>query len=359
MIGPVKTGSVFVVLMLCFFLTAGPGWAQEKKKRPPAPVQVEKAAMKMVSKQLSIVGTVRANSQSIVAAEVSGLVAVFSIKEGDRVKKDDVLARLKYHALELELNGQKAEKLRIRANFENAEKELERVKVLKARKSVAEKKYDNALYGHRALLHELDRAQAQIDALAYRITQKQVKAPFSGFIATEHTQVGQWLQPGSPVVTMVDISKVKVTVDVPERYISELVPKDAVDVVIKSVSGSRLSGRIDAILPQGNAVSRTFPVKIILDNPGFKIKSGMEAVATFNLASKQNALVVPKDAVVTAGENKLVYKVENKKASPVPVTVMGYYKGGAVVKGPLKTGDVVVVRGNERLRPGQPVAVIN
>lgn len=347
------------LLMLCMILSAGPLCAAEKNKRPPAPVVVATVDIQMVSRQLTLVGTVRAKAQSIVAAEVSGLVDAFSVKEGDLVKKGHVMARLKFRDLELELKGKHAEKQRIQANVENAEKELERVRALKTLKSVAGRKYDDALYGHRALQHELEKAQAQIDALEYRISQKQVKAPFTGFVATEHTQIGQWLQAGSPVVTLVDISKVKISVDVPERYISEMGQGSEVAVVVKSISGNHFTGIIDAVLPQGNSTSRTFPVKIVLDNPGFTIKSGMEAVATFNLSSTQKALVVPKDAVVTAGNAKLVYRVNDQKAAPVPVTVIGYYKGGAAVKGPLKTGDAVVVRGNERLRPGQPVAVIN
>ena len=83
----------------------------------------------------------------------------------------------------------------------------------------------------------------------------------------------------------------------------------------------------------------------------------MEAMVTFNLATKIKALLVPKDAVVTAGDNRLVFMVNDGKALPVPVKIIGYYDGDVAVEGNLKPGIQVVIRGNERLRPGQAVTI--
>jgi multidrug efflux pump subunit AcrA (membrane-fusion protein) len=128
--------------------------------------------------------------------------------------------------------------------------------------------------------------------------------------------------------------------------------------MVKSISNDLLSGRIYALLPQADQYSRTFPVKINLVNPGFKIKSGMEAIVTFNLANKKSALLIPKDAIVTAGENRLVFVVIDGKAVPVPVDILGYYDGDVAVAGDLKPGVQVVIRGNERLKPQQAVTVL-
>ena len=129
-------------------------------------------------------------------------------------------------------------------------------------------------------------------------------------------------------------------------------------VAITSLPGQTREGTIDTILPQGDAMTRTFPVRVVLDNPGFTIRPGMEAVATFDLSEKFTALMVPKDAVVTAGDQSLVYRVADGKAFPVPVGVEGYHGGLAAVSGGLNAGEMVVIRGNERLRPGQPVAAM-
>lgn len=84
----------------------------------------------------------------------------------------------------------------------------------------------------------------------------------------------------------------------------------------------------------------------------------MEAMVTFNLSTQKNALLLPKDAIVTAGNNKLVFMVVDGKVAPVNVEVLDYYDGNVAVAGNLAPGAKVVVRGNERLRPGQMVTVL-
>lgn len=342
-------------------LLPAPGRPQEKSKtapqRPPSPVVVTQVVNRQVARQVTLVGSVEAMKTSIVAAEVGGVVAAFPAEEGRRVKKGDLLVRLKSRELELELKGRVAERERIQANLENAQKELARVTRLRETNSLPQRSYDDALYSYKALAQALLAAESQIDTLTYRIEQKTVRAPFDGFVAAEHTQVGQWVQPGGPVVTLVDVARVRVTVDVPERYAVQLLPGARVQVAITSLPQTQRQGTLDTILPQGNATTRTFPVRVILDNPDFVIRAGMEAVATFDLADRIDALMVPKDAVVTAGDSSLVYRVADGKAFPVPVQVQGYYDGSAAVTGELTAGEKVVIRGNERLRPGQDVAV--
>lgn len=348
-----------IFTIVCFFITPV-SFAKDQGKGegpPPSPVQVAIVKTKTVSNQISLVGTTEAISESTVASEIAGLVEYFPIKEGDYVKKGDLLVNLKETELRLRLQGAVAAKKRIQANLQNAEKELKRVSKLKETNSIAEKQYDTAFFTHSALSQELLQNESEIDLLNYQIIQQKVLAPFSGFVAKEHTQIGEWINKGGPVVTLLDLDKVQITVDVPERYSVLLAAQGNVYVSIKSVSNKLFSGKIYSVLPQGNPDSRTFPVRIYLANPDHKIKSGMEAMVTFNLATEIKALLVPKDAVVTAGDNRLVFMVNGGKAISIPVKIIGYYDGDVAVEGNLKPDDQVVIRGNERLRPGQPVVV--
>jgi RND family efflux transporter MFP subunit len=353
---------VILLLLVAGIVPAVSGFAQNKPgattQKPPSPVTVMPVVETRVSRQVTFVGSAQAAATSVVAAEFGGVVEAFPAKEGRQVKKGDLLVRLKTQELELELKGRVAERERIKANLENAHKELERVGRLRENQSLPQRAYDDALYAHRALSQALLVAESQIETLTYRIAQKTVTAPFDAFIAAEHTQVGQWIQPGGPVVTLVDISRVRVAVDVPERHVVQLRPDSRVWVTITSLGDDVREGEIDVILPRGDATARTIPVRVLLDNPGFAVRAGMEAVVTFDLAGRFTALMVPKDAVVTAGDRSLVYRVKEGKAFPVSVTVEGYHDGAAAVAGDLKVGDKVVIRGNERLMPGQDVVFI-
>lgn len=351
----------FLIPAAIFLISGSASLAGDKDKSkgpPPVPVRVAVVEKKMVSDQISLVGTAEAIARSIVAAEVSGVVEHFPVKEGDFVKKGKLLVRLRSTDLKLRLKGAVAAREKIRANLEYAEKELNRAIRLKDADSIAARKYDETLYNHLALSQEFLRSEAEIERLEYEIKQKRVVAPFSGFVAQEHTQVGEWIKDGGPVVTLIDLEQVRITVDVPERYAVMLIPQGKVKVMVKSISKDLLAGRIYALLPQANPDSRTFPVRINLANPEFKIKSGMEAMVTFNLAASKNALLMPKDAIVTQGNNKLVFFVADGRAMPVNVKVLGYYDGNVAVEGNLTPGTQVVIRGNERLRPGQAVLVI-
>ncbi|MCK4728140.1 MAG: efflux RND transporter periplasmic adaptor subunit [Desulfobacterales bacterium] len=325
---------------------------------PAAPVKVAPVVKGTVSEQITLVGNTEAVARSTIAAEVSGLVEDFPVREGDFVKKGEVLVRLKSTDLVLGLKAAVAGREKVRASLLFAEKELARYTRLKDADSIAARKYDETLYQYQSLKQEVLRSEAEIELLEDNIQNKTVVAPFAGFVAKEHTQVGEWLPVGGPVVTLVDLVHIRITVDVPERYVVKLLPGSAVRVKVESLSDETIIGKIAAILPEGDPNARTFPVRVTLPNPGFKIKSGMEVRAAFDLGTKKNALLVPKDAIVTAGTNRLIFVVAGGVAQPVNVRVTGYYDGNVAVEGPLKPGDNVVIRGNERLQPGQPVEVL-
>ena len=327
------------------------------KGPPPMPVRVAPVVKKMVSDQASLVGSTEAASTSTVAAEVSGIVEDFPVREGDFVKKGALLVRLRATELKLRLKGAQAGLEKVRADLRLADKELTRYRRLKKANSVAETRYDQAFTTHEALTQELIRIKADVDRLRYDLERKQVLAPFSGFIAKEHTQVGEWIMPGGSVVTLVDLRTVRVVVDVPERFVMGLAEGGRVMVQVRSLSDQRMDARIAALLPLGNPASRTIPARVDLENPEYRIRGGMEAAVIFNLSSQREAMLVPKDAVVPAGNDRMVYLVADNKAVPVMVSVEGYYDGDAAVKGRLEAGALVVIRGNERLRPGQAVAV--
>lgn len=349
--------ALFIVLLVSSISHAEDA-SKELQGPPPAPVRVASVIEETVSEQITLVGTTEAIARSMVAAEVSGLVEDFPVSEGDFVDKEKVLVRLRSLDLELRLKAAEAAREKVRANLLFAEKELGRYTKLKDTDSIAARKYDEALYQYQSLEQELLRNDAEIERLEDDIQNKTVVAPFSGFVAKEHTQIGEWLPVGGPVVTLVDLGYVRITVDVPERYVVQLLPKNRVRVLVASISNEPFFGKISGILPEGDPNARTFPVRVRLVNRELKIKSGMETRVTFNLGTQKDALLVPKDAIVTAGTNRLVFVVASSVARPVNVRVIGYYDGNVAVEGPLKPGDQVVIRGNERLRPGQPVQVL-
>jgi multidrug efflux pump subunit AcrA (membrane-fusion protein) len=146
--------SHFLIAVAIFLFSGSASLAEDKDKSkgpPPVPVRVAIVEQKMVSDQISLVGTAEAIARSIVAAEVSGVVEHFPVKEGEFVKKGKLLVRLRSTDLKLRLKGAFAAREMIKANLQNAEKELNRARKLKETNSIAEKNFDLAFYAHRAL----------------------------------------------------------------------------------------------------------------------------------------------------------------------------------------------------------------
>ncbi|MFH1985725.1 MAG: efflux RND transporter periplasmic adaptor subunit [Pseudomonadota bacterium] len=352
--------SAVAVAVMASTVGATPVCAQDAAKKsgpPPSPVRIATAESREVSNQITIVGTVEAIATSIVASEGNGVVASFSVKEGDSVKKGDLLVTLRSTDLVLQRKATVAVREMTRVNLERARKELDRQEQLKAANSVAERSYDDALSSYGALAAELQRREAELELLDYRIAQTRVTAPFDGLVSDEHTQVGQWINTGGSVVTLIDISHVYVTVDVPERYAVHIPKGAAAGVIIRSVNTGRMPASVQSKLPLGNAIARTFPLRVELANPDLRLRPGMEAIVSLDLDTRKIATLVPKDAVVSSGASHLVYTVAEGKAVPLPVDIDGYYNGHVAVKGPVTPGMPVVTRGNERLRPGQAVQV--
>jgi RND family efflux transporter MFP subunit len=341
-----------------FFLLLSAMTAPVQAADRPMPVRVATVEKQQVSEQVSLVGTTEPDDESTVAAEVAGIVDRFPVEEGDYVEKGALLAKLRTTYIQLRLNEARAAREQTLANLKNAEKELQRVSKLRQTNAVAEKAYDEALYSHQALSQGLLRHEAEIEQLRYELEQASIKAPFTGFVAREHTAVGQYLSAGGAVVDLIKLNPVLVTIDVPERYILRVPVGAGARVVLPSISDQPYQAQVFAVLPRGNPSARTFPVRVRMENPEYRIKSGMEALVSFDLSGAGKALLVPKDAVVPAGETRKVFRVVDGKVEPVLVKIVGYFDGNVAVEGPLNVGDQVVIRGNERLRPGQEVAIL-
>ena len=330
-------------------------WAQE----PPAPVVVSKVEEQKLQKPVKVVGAVEPSKRSLVASEIAGLVESFPVKEGDYVKKGDVLAEFETEPLLIRLREAKAAKSEALARFELARKNYARFKELRQKGVASEQQLQDMESERSAWSAQVAQLEAQIDRYEYDLSKSKIVAPFNGYVTREYTEIGQWIAEGGPVVELIDMDTVEIKVDVPERYISQIKLKDGVNLNFDALPNLEVEGQVTSIVPQAAQGARTFPVKVVVDNKNHVIKSGMVARVSFLIGEPSLVKLVPKDAIVENGNEKFLYVVSNGTAEPMPVTTGMAYKNLIEVIGPVQTGQLVVIRGNERLRPGQPVNIIN
>ncbi len=331
----------------------------KKKKAIATPVKVDKIIKKTVRPFTTLIGTAEPYRKSRVASETPGLVIDFSVRVGQRIKEGDLLASVETRPLFLELKQAEASLAEANENYKNALSELERIEELFKTKTISSRRYDVALYAASAMKQRILALETRIEAIKYDIEKCLIKAPFSGFVVEEHTQIGQWLEKGGAVATIVDMDPILITVPVPDRYIRFVRPGQAVDLNFEFMAGNeKRKGHVRDVIPAGNEKARTFPVQIKVANSDFSILSGMSSGVRFPVGPPQSSLMVKKDAVVTRGDKHHIFVVNDEKAHLIPVKKGPAYGSYVVIEGKISEGQLVIVEGNERIRPEQEVRII-
>jgi RND family efflux transporter MFP subunit len=352
---------MIAALALAMFLAAAAAPAAEEGEGRPAPAQppanvvVARAQAGRVAPTNWFVGTVRFPEVAAVAAEVEGRVDTVLVDEGDSVKAGDVLAGLDTVLLGRDLAAAQAGRDKAAASLELARLDEKRMAALLKDRAVSPSENDRAYFAARELEAAVRQLSAEADRLAERVARAAVRAPFAGVVLERSVDRGEWLGAGATVAVLARADAVEVHLAAPEKAYAFATPGTEVEV---AVAGRTLRGKISARVPGGDAATRTFPVKVRLADPA-GLAAGMEARVALPAAEPVDAVLVPRDALVMAQGQTLVFVAENGAAKAVPVTVAAYLGMTAGVNGPgLAPGAQVVVKGQERLRPGQPVAVL-
>jgi HlyD family secretion protein len=291
-----------------------------------------------------------------------------------------------------------------KASRDNADSNYNRQQVLATKKSTSQEAVDNArakaeeadamfleAQATRRLVFEGAREQRirqleakvasqqeQVNLIKDRMKKYTIRAYFTGYVTAEFTEVGHWIRDGESVVEMAELDTVDIRVNVNEDAITDLEVGEEVRVEVNATRTKSFPGTIQAIVPQADVKSRAFPVLIRVKNPRrtarvegaavtHELKSGMLARAILPVGRQKASLLVSKDSVVLGGRVPLVYAVVPSAETagegtvrPVPVE-LGIADGGDIQVTPvspeagLKSDDLVVIEGNERLRPGQKV----
>lgn len=348
-----SAGAAAVCALLALLLTPFTGtFAAEQQKQPPAPVVTAKARMGKTALQSIFVGTVEYPEVSEVAAEVQGRVDDVPLEEGDRIAAGQVMAILNHDLLSKELEAAQAQHEQTLADLENARLEFGRMNELYRSRSVSEKEFDEARLSLKALEKKAFALKADAERLRLEIAKSRVRAPFAGVVLEKHASRGEWVAAGTVVATLARNAYVEVSVEIPQAVLPYVRTGNEVHV---SVLGASYSGTVRAVIPQGNVTTRTFPVKVRVQD-GSHLAQGMEAKVSLPAGAEVDAVIVPRDAVTSVQGQDAVWAVRDGAATMIPVSVDAWLGTEVALRGPGLTGDtVVVIKGNERLRPGQPV----
>ncbi len=341
-----KILSILVVLPI---LVAGPLQAQWGGA---SIVEIGEARVTAMAPTMQVAGTVVSRSDAFLSAEVDGrLISVADV--GSRVEAGDVIARIEDTSLRLRAQELAAEVARARARLNFLEGELVRFERLAETNLAAASQIDQTRSERDIASSDLAVVNSRLGQIEDQLQRTSITAPFPGMIAERVAQVGERVAVGTRVVRLVNPDSLEVVARAPLSYYRFVRAGDELPIVAGVDEIYQVPVR--TVVSVGDEARHVFELRLDLD---ISLPVGQTVRVTVPTANVREVLAVPRDALVLRGDGITVFIVdEDNTARRIRVTT-GIGAGDWIeVRGPIQAGDKVVIRGNERLRPGQEVSV--
>jgi RND family efflux transporter MFP subunit len=349
------------VSLAAISLTACTG---ESHKQEPAndavPVVVGGVQKVQERETVSVSGTVSTpNSPAIACFLVSGKVLSVGPREGEFVRKGQILATIDPTDYRLSLDAAKAQAFQARVGLERAEDEYRRMKMLYDTKSLAPNDFEKykAAYNSAVQLHE--QAVASEKLSRKHLTDGTLCAPISGYIAKRSIEPGDTASPGRPIFEIVQMDPVEVNVGVPETDINLVKLGQKAEITLPALPGKSFVGTVRIINVSADPNTRTYMTRISVTNPQHELRVGMVAETTIRGDRTISMVTLPGDAVIRDPQGATqvyVYYPDQKRVYAKRVEIGAAVNNDVEIKGGLSGNELIVLAGQTKLRNGQVVS---
>ncbi len=333
-----------VLLACAIALAAGcsNGKAKDKGKEAAeadvaVPVEVQPLRRAAMVAVYSGTAPVEAHEEAEVVAKVGGEVRQLFVEEGDSVKAGQIMARLDGDRLRLEV-------AQTEANLRKLERDYNRQLELSQKGLVAKGTAENAKF-------DLDALRASYDSARLELSYTDIRAPIDGVVSARHIKVGNTITQNAPTFRITNLDPLVAYVHIPEKEFRKLAPQQTADVVV--------TGVISRISPTVDPKTGTFRARVEVQDPSRRLKPGMFARVNIVYERREDALQLPRSALVDADGTQSVFVVAGGKAEQKPVQTGLANNGWVEVVGGLQGNEQVVVVGQAGLKTGTAVKVVD
>ncbi|MBI1306665.1 MAG: efflux RND transporter periplasmic adaptor subunit [Bacteroidetes bacterium] len=341
---------VILVALIAFRLAANKHKIEESnqvvdRSEIPIPVTTVKTGMQAPESVISLPAETEAFEEVKLTVNTSGRLATINFDRGSRVVKGQRLGGIDVTQKQLSLEA--AQLL-----VDKTERDYKNFKSLFESKAASENDYKNAQYNY-------ENAKSQAAQIRQQIADGSIVSPISGEVVDKRVQQGEFVNIGTTLGTVVDVSRLKATVMVSESVVYRLKEGMTVSVTSDVYAGQKFQGKVRFISPKGDQ-NHNYPVEITIDNnKKNSLKAGTFVRVTFDIKSNDKILMIPKSALAEGLANPYVYVVENGHAK-VRKIVVGRESGESIeaISG-LNAGEEIILSGLINLRDGSVVEVIS
>lgn len=343
-----RISSLVQIGLVALVATAGAGCGK-KAKGPGGPppgtamrVRAETALVGPLEESIALVASVSANESIEVKSEVDGLVHSVNFKEGQPVQKGDLLVTLDQSKLA-------ATVAQAEANFRLAQLTRERAETMLKNDTISQQEYDQATSTFQV-------NEATLELSRQQLKDTKVTAPFEGITGARLVSPGQVISKSTVLTTLVDVTPVKVEIQVPERFLGQLKIGQAIAFRVPAYPGETFRGEVYFINSQVDLASRTVLVKATQANEDGRLRPGMYGSLDLILVAKDAAVTVPESAVLRNGDQAFLYTISPENtAQMMPVELGSRQPGRVEVLSGLQGGETVIFEGTQKIGPGSPV----
>jgi RND family efflux transporter MFP subunit len=320
---------------------------------PPARVAVATAELRDMAPVVEVSGTVMSLNDSRIAAEIEG-VLTWLADVGDAVEAGAIIARIDPRLMQVELKRARANVARLEAELTYRERQLERAEELAASNNASANLLDESMAQRDQAKHQLSDARAQLERAQGDLDRTKIRAAFAGHIVERLASVGEYVDIGEDVLRLVDTRRIEISLPAPLALTAFVQP--GMNVRVRNGKLERQQP-VRAVVPVGDTNSRMVEIRLSASEGDWLV--GAPVQVSLPSDTPVTAVAVPRDALVQRGGQSFVYKVTDAGAAEQIIadiqSTVGLWVG---IADGIEPGDQVIIRGAERLAPGQPVEVI-
>jgi membrane fusion protein, multidrug efflux system len=311
---------------------------------PGPPVKVAMVRESAVTDDVTAVGTLIADEAVVIRPEIAGRIVKIHFNEGQPIAAGATLVSMDTSDLRAKLAANEADVTVNRQRFERARN-------MAGEKFMSQQAVEEAS-------SNLSRAIALKQETLAQLAKAEIRAPFKGTLGLRKVSNGAYLRAGDDIVSLEDISALKLDFRIPEVFLSKITKDQDVNVRVDTYPKEIFAGKVYAFEPAVDVQTRTAMLRARIPNAEGKLKPGMFSRVTLILEKRGTALVIPEQAIVPKGNASMVVKVVDGKAEFVPVTLGRRRPGEVEIVSGLAVNDTVVTDGQIKLQPGAPVTVM-
>jgi membrane fusion protein, multidrug efflux system len=346
---------IFILSSLLFL--GGCKKKETKVETKLANVQTQSAEKRALKPYVEAIGTLNANEEVTVSAEIDGIVRDVRVDEGSVVTKGMVLAALDDTDYDLEVKRAQAAVRQAEATLSNTQLEYKRKEALVKEELVTKQQFEDVATRLALADADLERAKASVSLAKTKLAKTKIYSPLACAVKEKKVSTGDYVKNGTQLFVIIQSNPIKVNFFVAEKDVGKLRKNQEAILRVNAFPGREFKGKVNIIYPSLDEKTRTLKVEALVPNPDGLLKPGLFAKVILYTDEAQSTVVVPITALLYEEERIRVFVVEGDTAHERPIKVGAKYGEVIEVTEGLKEGETVVVAGQAGLSEGAKVRV--